>query len=451
MASNYQDKYLKYKIKYLELKNNLKNEEITGGGIIKDWMPQFIKNEICHNDTLIISTGDISDVDGFIALAEYAKSGADVVFIMNYPAYLNNDSETIEVNDNGLGYSYNGKEAIYKTNGYNNIITEASNKVKALQLTENMSDDESDELIYIKKKAKELSSKVENLNYKKIQYSLIQNSTKYKQIIKKFNLDNKNINNDNLKKAFKHLAFYMINEVWNEVKVNKKGKIFFCDGGINEINPFHSTAIKNELLVYADSIKDTEKLFNDDIPDFNINNIKNYDNIYIDFNGSMAFLNSKWLKVLDSVKDNIKAVAIMGGVRDYEEPTTMSAIKDTINRFGYATMNQLYHPENTKKFFNFLKQNSNIKRYIVTNNLVNKLFPKITNDKDNKINKVINLNNNNEYLKQISKSFYESIFNVQPQPFDYFTALIINNLIYGNNIKKKKKINLILYIIISML
>lgn len=37
---------------------------------------------------LIISTGDVSDVDGFYALAEYAKTGADCLFIMNYPAYV---------------------------------------------------------------------------------------------------------------------------------------------------------------------------------------------------------------------------------------------------------------------------------------------------------------------------------------------------------------------------
>ncbi len=152
----------------------------------------------------------------------------------------------------------------------------------------------------------------------------------------------------------------------------------------------------------------------------------------------MAFLNKKWLKVLNSVKDNIKAVAIMGGVRDYEKPVTMSAMKNILNRFGYATMNQLYHPKNTKKFFHFLNKNENIKRYIVTNNLVNELFPKPNNEnKNNQINKVINLNNNNEYLKQITELLYKSIFGVQPQPFDYFTALIINNLLFNNTLKEK--------------
>jgi hypothetical protein len=168
MTSNYQDKYLKYKIKYLELKNNLKGGEITGGGIIKDWIPQFIKNEICHNDTLIISTGDISDVDGFIALAEYAKSGADVVFIMNYPAYLNDNSETIKVNGNGLGYSYNGKEAIYRTLGFEQIISEAEIEVQNIELTKQTEEE--------KKKI------IEDLNNKKKKYD------EYNQLI-----DNKNI------------------------------------------------------------------------------------------------------------------------------------------------------------------------------------------------------------------------------------------------------------------
>jgi hypothetical protein len=51
MKSNYQNKYLKYKIKYLELKNNLEGGDINklcihefeGGGNIKS------KNKICKH------------------------------------------------------------------------------------------------------------------------------------------------------------------------------------------------------------------------------------------------------------------------------------------------------------------------------------------------------------------------------------------------------------------
>ena len=35
---------------------------------------------------LIISTGDASDADGFLAIALYARTGADLLFIMNLPA-----------------------------------------------------------------------------------------------------------------------------------------------------------------------------------------------------------------------------------------------------------------------------------------------------------------------------------------------------------------------------
>ena len=43
---------------------------------------------------LIISSGDISDPDGFYAIAQYAKTGADVLFVMNYPAYLKEEENS---------------------------------------------------------------------------------------------------------------------------------------------------------------------------------------------------------------------------------------------------------------------------------------------------------------------------------------------------------------------
>ena len=91
---------------------------------------------------LIISSGDISDVDGFLALAEYSKvrmlllnvaiyllhhievlylsncvyietlwipkTGADVIFVMNYPAYIGEETadESYHIHHPGLGYKY---------------------------------------------------------------------------------------------------------------------------------------------------------------------------------------------------------------------------------------------------------------------------------------------------------------------------------------------------------
>ena len=65
-----------------------------------------------NNKAMIISSGDISDVDGFFALAEYAKTGADVLFIMNYPAYINVAAEdpTFETKNPGLGFKYSAQQ-----------------------------------------------------------------------------------------------------------------------------------------------------------------------------------------------------------------------------------------------------------------------------------------------------------------------------------------------------
>jgi hypothetical protein len=97
--------------------------------------------------TLIISSGDISDVDGFFALAEYSKvflnaacaalcclnlnestcprplsafdsvfcppkTGADVFFVMNYPAYVGeeNKDDSYHIHQPGLGYKYSSDQ-----------------------------------------------------------------------------------------------------------------------------------------------------------------------------------------------------------------------------------------------------------------------------------------------------------------------------------------------------
>ena len=50
-----------------------------------------VKRQKIAGGDLIITTGDLSDVDGFLALAEYFKTGKDVMYILNYPAYLGED------------------------------------------------------------------------------------------------------------------------------------------------------------------------------------------------------------------------------------------------------------------------------------------------------------------------------------------------------------------------
>lgn len=398
---------------------------------------------------LIITTGDVSDVDGFIALAQYARTGANVMFIMNYPAYLRDDyvdsvSDNITQDDYntaikypkidygkgepGLGYTYNSW-ALQKqdTKNYNYI----ENRINAITINTN--------------KEKSLKEKI----------GLLNNTIKLELTI---------------------LAYTMCKKVWDES--NTTGTLYFAIGGINAVNPFSASSIKIEQIVYTDLTEETISTFfnkhHTSIPKcgevFTINNskietveIKNfgmtkYESIYLDFNGSMAFLDNTWFSFLTDVADKLKGVFIMGGVYADKPPDTMSAILMSLNRFSCCTMNQLYHPENTAKFFGFLNEHPNIPTFIVTNNTINALVPKIgltpfkkkedTNPtdtletaKDNITNFIdSNLTVTNNELKKFCIQYYNSIYDPPLKPFDFFTALVLCDFLDSNveDVEKKE-------------
>ena len=60
---------------------------------------------------LVVSSGDISDIDRFLALAEYAKTGIDLVFVLNFPSYVDilEDDASHEAANLGLGFKYSSK------------------------------------------------------------------------------------------------------------------------------------------------------------------------------------------------------------------------------------------------------------------------------------------------------------------------------------------------------
>jgi hypothetical protein len=106
--------------------------------------------------------------------------------------------------------------------------------------------------------------------------------------------------NDRMKRAMTDVAFEMTKRVWQET--HSHGKCIFCIGGVNAINPFSATAVKNEIVVYADAVSEDaqridpkEGAFYDvsgnDLGQFDLGG---YDEIYMDFNGSMAFFNAEW-------------------------------------------------------------------------------------------------------------------------------------------------------------
>jgi hypothetical protein len=106
--------------------------------------------------------------------------------------------------------------------------------------------------------------------------------------------------NDRMKSAMTDVAFEMTKRVWQENQSH--GRFIFCIGGVNAINPFSATAVKNEIVVYADAVSEDAQRINPkegafyDMSGKTLEqfDLGGYDEIYMDFNGSMAFFNSEW-------------------------------------------------------------------------------------------------------------------------------------------------------------
>ena len=257
-------------------------------------------------EPLIITTGDVSDIDGFLALAEYSKTGSDVLFIMNYPAYIAVNEAAVDLafdeSNPGLGFKYNAK-----------IVLGRKEKFPV--------------------------------------------PDGYHVFLEKYRLRN-NDDNEVMKSALTDLAFEMAVGIWKEGA--SRGRLYFCVGGINSINPFSESAIKNEVMVYHSLIEPRDSplttkqgLTYDQEGALCHVEFKKYAEIYMDFNGSLAFWDDSWFhKLSDScVVQKIRGVFIMGGVLSDKDPVTMPSIPKVLNRFSSATMNQLYHPQNAADFF----------------------------------------------------------------------------------------------------
>ncbi len=308
--------------------------------------------------TLIIVTGDLTDVDGFMELAYYAKyTNADVIFVQNYPNYVDpavkgtyGQATDPYVLTNGLGYKYSVEEMDAERG-------KAQDKVLPL----------------------------------------------FEPWYKGYNVGG-NSAGEKTKAALTDLAFKIVNKVWREVQGNEnRGDIFFCIGGVHSINPFAPTFIKNELNYYYaqkvgkveshDGLQASMLGSSFDIVEGTIhaadtmlkangflansgNNVSNfpfdkYSDIYMSFTGAASFWDGQWEAALDRVKGKIRGLFVMGGVLSDHQPGTMSAMAKQLNRFSFATMNQLYHPENTKKVFDFFKT-ARLPIFMVTNNVSGK-------------------------------------------------------------------------------
>jgi hypothetical protein len=365
-----------------------------------------IASSIPSGKTLIILSGDISDVDGFYGLAKYAQSGADVMFVMNYPAYLSEkikyDEPCIDNDpDPGLGYNYGLK-----------AVEDAT--------------------------LQRFGAHAQFPAYKKLLGYFGDADPKRK-----------------FKAAVTELAFFMALEVWNETKYARKGSLYFCIGGVNSINPFHANSIKNELFVYAPvlAVNGFYSSLKCNVAEEGVivnqqghrvllsTELRRYNNLFLDFSGSMAFFDVNWQVALHNIFAKIKACVVMGGVQTAEPPKTQPSIANVLNRFSCATMNQLYHPRNTAILFQFLFRNG-IPTYVVSNNVVHDLATKDSNGKATN-NGWLNFIGNNgcstPTVVLLANAYYNSPYGAPRKAFDYYSALVLCELVKSRAVKSTPK------------
>ena len=111
--------------------------------------------------------------------------------------------------------------------------------------------------------------------------------------------------NDRMKCALTDTAFALTQKVWMDIPMvttGERGKCTFCIGGVNRVIPFSAAKVKNEILVYVHQVpQDTPQIVPEEgafydsagkrVEDWDLSE---YDEIYMDFNGSMSFFDEKW-------------------------------------------------------------------------------------------------------------------------------------------------------------
>ena len=284
---------------------------------------------------VVFVTGDISDVDGFMAIAEYARAEASVVFVMNYPAYLGVPDTTTAAQQPsqmgfGLGFRY-GAEAVMHATRTQRFPQAPPAQVQA-----------------------------------------------YETLMA--------AHSGNLKEAMTTVGLVLSTAVFRAfAKSPERQRFFFRVGGINTLNAFRSDTCKNEVFVYAQAAMDYAKLLNiplrayagvrysqGDVLSATPHEKLDYDNairqarqrLFVDFSGSMA--GGADLSPLQ--RTQYAGAVLMGGVLSHLPPTTMPA-SERINRISCATMNQLYAPAATHAFVRQLAA-SKTPLVVVPNNAV---------------------------------------------------------------------------------
>jgi hypothetical protein len=271
-----------------------------------------------RNRRLIISTGDTSDVDGFISVAMYAQTGADLLFIINLPAPYDPSKE----------WSVTDEEVLRTIASDNSrTIAEEFNKYPGA-----------------------MGDYGKGYTYKR-------NASTGNLLVK--------------------MCIVLVTRIWKE---NKGEKLYFAIGEefgdtyrfyYNDVNPFGHILL-HDLDVYKDVYKsvltNTETF--PDLKSFPFPELNRYAHIYMDMNGSCAFyrgsLKATVEKIVDS--DKFRGLYVMGGVEGFKESSTQKSL--VLNRIPIATMNQVYAPRKAGELIMHCIQ-CNRPVFFVSNNEVN--------------------------------------------------------------------------------
>lgn len=355
---------------------------------------------------LIITTGDASDADGFISVAMYARTGADLMFIMNLPAMYSPEM--------------------------NERLTRNTANAKNANATANF------------KYPPHAKSGIDFLTVLKNEQGLGFN---YRQPI------------EHSAESLCQLCYTIVKCIWDENTTG--GNLYFIqskgsDGGgyiYNKINPFGSI-LNSEFEVYKDVEYTNVSYVKTDVGEIAINA---YEEIYMDGNGSFAFYDAKsnpetnlkgWFDTLKSAS-KLKAISLMAGVemsKDLPNPVTLGPMPGMINRLAEATMNQVYSPQGFKDFIEDFKDANGVNWYITTNNEVNRTanyhikdnprFP--AGDAKNALDTLVSelgslVSDENSMLRKVVNSYY-ALGSDKRKLFDVMSSLTLTKLIYGQTL-----------------
>jgi hypothetical protein len=362
--------------------------------------------------SLIISSGDSSDADGFLTIPIYKETGADLVYFVNFSAIFNEnniplatlgiegcparprailahrgistpavqvrlDDDYYPINSSAdfaiPDYIHKGSWYNYYKGDYLNLSPkeEGKNMIKYLKMNNNLEN---------------LLTRINDNEYY-IKYIHLPTGTRYAY---DKNAEAYKETRDGLIEAIFNMTVLMVSKIWNESepKISTQ-KLHIIGWGLNNdeklyhlntVNPFAHYSLSDDLDSYAEIFTKASGNYTLDTiiteisnPNIHINtlpNVEEYSKCYIDFNGSFAFYD-KHRTFMRGILLKNPSVYIMGGVHSDETPKTLSMFN--LVRLSCATMNQLYHYKNTTLFFNDIVDNvkaNTISIFVASNNYI---------------------------------------------------------------------------------